>query len=122
MKVEIVSRSANDEGRPLTDPLPEDYGILWRRYTGDYFDPIGGTWMKPRLPWFIVYRKIAREKGVPFLAWRFRLPFGLPDWTGYLGFKAYGCDLEPYLARMPADVVHTGSTAMHLSFRPFAGS
>ena len=112
MNVEIVSRSKSDEGRPLTDPLPEKNGVIWRWYRGDYLDPIGGSWFGAAKPWIVLYRKI--NTPVPFVAWKFG------RWTGYAFFKAYGVDSPAYKDRFPADVVYEGSTAMHLSFRPFA--
>lgn len=112
MKINVVYR--NDPERPLTDPLPEQDGIVFRLVSGDvcdpWFDPDG--WFEPDKPMFTM--KFNSIIPLPFLAWK------LGRWSGYIGFKVYGVDSEHYLWWLSRRDVYVGSQAMCLSFRPFA--
>lgn len=114
MKVEVLYR--NDPERPLTDPLPELGGrrFVFRVYSGDFCDKIGGAWLDPNnLPWKIFRATLSF---MPFIAWRW--PF--TERGGYCGFKLYGVDSDNYKKFIPVDEVYVGSQACHLSVRPFA--
>lgn len=114
MKVEVIFRS--DPLRPLTDPLPEANGIVFRLVRGDVLDPLFDPdgWFGVAKPLFVL--RFRSKVPLPFLAWR------LGRWTGYVGFKVYGVDSPSYVPWAGAAEVYEGSQAMHFSVRPFARS
>jgi hypothetical protein len=114
VRISVLYR--NDHERPLTDPVPEIGGrwFVLRIYSGDYCDPIGGTWFDPqKLPRFVLR---ARMFFMPFIAWRW--PFSK---AGYAGFKLFGVDSPAYKNWLPLEEVYEGSQACCFSLRPFAG-
>jgi len=112
MKVEVAYRT--DTQRPLTDPLPEANGVVFRLVKGDvcdpWLDPDG--WFGPEKPLWLM--RFWSPVPLPFFAWR------VGSWPGYVGFKIYGVDSAAYRTMLPAEDVYEGSLAMHFSFRPFA--
>jgi len=112
VRVKVFYR--NDPERPLTDPLPEENGIVFRLVQGDvldpFFDPDG--WFKPKKPlWTMRFWSVLP---LPFFAWHWG------RWTGYIGFKVYGVDSEAYKSWLKPEEVYSGSQAMCFSVRPFA--
>lgn len=112
MKVEVAYRS--DLERPLTDPLPEANGVVFRLVRGDvldpWFDPDG--WFGVKRPLFVL--RFWSKLPLPFFAWK------LGRWSGYVGFKVYGVDSPAYVPWAGAAEVYDGSLAMCFSIRPFA--
>jgi hypothetical protein len=112
--VNIVETWRSDWHRPITDPLPEDDGVVLRFTRGDVawpiLDPDG--WFGVRYPWVVI--RFRSWIPLPFFAWKWG------RWMGYIGFKVYGVDNEVYKLWLPQAEVHPGSMAMHPSFRPFA--
>lgn len=108
MNVEIVYRS--DPHRPLTDPLPESNGLVFRLVRGDLCDPMNGRWFDPPFPTKVIRWRF-ETLPLPFVAWK------LGKFRGYLGAKVYGVDSEHYLNWLPASEVYTGSQAFCLSAR-----
>ena len=111
----IIQTWRSDWDRPITDPLPERDGVVFRLTRGDvcdpWFDPDG--WFGPSKPFYTL--RFRSWVPLPFFAWKWG------RWMGYIGFKVYGVDSEHYRSWLPESDVYAGSQAMCLSFRPFAG-
>lgn len=117
MKAVVLYR--NDPERGLTDPILEPGGrrFVFRLVVGNWLDPLlfdEDGWFGPKPPrWFI---NLWMPFPIPFIA--FKWPFLNRQF--YAGAKVYGVDSPNYETWAPKGAVYDGSTAFHISIRPFA--
>lgn len=112
--MKIIRGWSNKPERSVTDPLLEDNGLWIEFRGGDVCDPFFGNWFEP--PWpKLVWRWYCQWPILPWISWK------LGKKGGYIGFKAYGADNDPYINWIkPPSEVYPGSQALCFSIRPFA--